>query len=429
MDWGKYIIFLSILSLGLFSACQKTDINATANPTTSAIRIYGDHDGYFLNSFEPTADGGFMFGGYTNTSAGMGQQGFIQKTDKHGNILWKKTYGGKNMDIFAVVHVTSDGGFIAAGTTTSFGNAAIRHDADEDCYLVKMDANGDTLWQRTFGDIYFDRFYDVTETPDHGFVAVGIYNMQSASVTYVVKMDNKGTMEWAKQYYPNAYWTWGDAVTIGPNDDIGIAGYVVKSNNIANLNTNYPSFILLNSSGKPLDYLNSKVNFPEDSTWGPLVISTYYNYAATSNIEKIISRADGYILVVNLIAVGPNSIMVFKVDFKGNIQWQHQYFGKNSFAFMNNISNNIEGGLLISGGTIDPSGLSYTWLLNTDATGLKLWENFIPVSGYNIWAAGAIPVGNNYAVGVNLVSAGASTTTYFGLINIDQNGKIIETNK
>ncbi len=422
---------MSIAPFALFSSCQKTEINTSANPTSSAIRIYGDQDGYFLNSFEPTADGGFMFGGYTNSSAGMAQQGFIQKTDKYGNVIWKKTYGGKSLDIFNVVHVTSDGGFIAAGTTESYGNGAIRGDAHEDCYLVKMNANGDTLWQRTFGGIYDDRFFDVTETPDHGFVAVGIYDNGNDNFTYVVKVDNNGKTLWPpKQLYPNSYQSFGTSVTTGANDDIAIAGYVVKSDTVGDLNTHYPSFILLNNNGGFLDYQNVNNPFPEYKMWGSVINSGYYNYATTSSLEKIISRPDGYILVVNLEAVGPNSIMIFKVDFKGNIQWKQQHFvGKNGSAFMNSISNNAVGGLLISGGTIDPAGISSTWLLNTDANGSKLWENFLPVSEYNIWAAGAIPIGNNFAVGVNLVSAGASTTTYFGLMNIDQNGKIIDANK
>jgi len=120
--------------------------------------------------------------------------------------------------------------------------------------------------------------------------------------------------------------------------------------------------------------------------------------------------------------------MIYKVDARGNVIWSHPYSGL-SGAQLNNISNNENGGILISGGTTNPGGLNYIWLLNTDANGNKIWENSIPVKGFSAFAAGTVSSGNSYAVGVNMISSDEDHAAMFGFLNIDQNGKIIESNK
>jgi hypothetical protein len=426
MGMKKLLFLFAVILVISYQSCTKIEVSPTSNPSTSGIKFYGDHYGNFLTSFEATTDGNYMFGGYSFSSLTMAQQGFIQKCDPKGEIIWKHTYGGKYLDIFNAVHVTSDGGFIAAGETTSIGNGFNDGSAHEDAWLVKTDANGDTLWQKSFGGPYDDRFYDVTETSDHGFVAVGIYNNPGNNDTYVVKVDKDGQIVWLKQEYPNNYWNLGASVTEGPNGDIAIAGYISGYVN----GGSYPSFILLSSKGVNLDYQNVNTPFPLYSMWGSLIYSNFYNYALMSNLEKIISRPDGYIMAINLEESGPNSVMVFKVDLKGNIIWNYPYFGlKGGYNYMNDMKNNSAGGLLISGSTMDATGKNYSWLLNLDANGNKIWENFVPIAGYTAWAAGAIPVGNNFSVGVNLISTDQNHSTFFGLLNTDQNGKIIEKSK
>ncbi len=421
-----------ILLFLIFYGCIKVAESPSAMPTSSAIRFYGSNYGNFLNSFEATADGGFMFGGYTFSSAGQEDQGFIQKTDDGGNVLWYKTYGGPAVDIFASVHTTSDGGYIAAGATNSYGNgsASERNDFFFDAYLLKADANGKLLWQKNFGGILDDRFFDVAETPDHGFIAVGIYNSNTYNCVYIVKTDHNGDSLWTKQVFANStfFFSLGAAVTTATNGNNAVAGYVAKSDASADQSTNYPSFILLSASGQSLDSQNTTSPYPEYKTWGTLPYIYYGNYATSYNPEKIISRTDGYILAINLPSAGPNGIMLFKVDIKGNVIWNHEYFGLSS-AQMNSISNNAAGGLLISGGTTDVSGISNIWLLNTDVNGNKLWENNIPLNGFNAWAAGAVATGNSFAVGVNLISTNKNHEGFFGLLNIDQNGKIVEITK
>jgi len=418
---GKLRFLFAIVFVCQCIGCTRLEVSPVSTPTTSGIKFYGEEVGNILKSFEGTQDGGYVFGGYTNTSAIHPSKGFIQKCDKDGNIEWYKYYGGSFQNQFNVVHATSDGGYIAAGSTNSFGNGIVRQDFYKDAYLVKTDANGDIKWQKPYGNVKDDGFYDVAETPDHGFVAVGILNDPIYNnCTYVVKTDQKLDTLWTRVLYKGFYKSLGTSVAVQPNGNIGIAGYVVKSDFAIDQDTDYSAFILLSADGKDLDYQNAASPYPEYKNWGS-VINVFDFYVRT---EKIIYRPDGFIFAVNLYPA-PFSVMLFKVGFTGNVIWHHPYFGLGG-AFLNDAVNNAEGGLLISGGTTDARGNSYCWLLNTDPNGNKLWETNVSTGINTSVAAGAAPSVNSSGVGVFLITPQAKHANFFGFLNVDQNGKIIE---
>ncbi|MBM3324681.1 MAG: hypothetical protein FJY66_03350, partial [Calditrichaeota bacterium] len=82
----------------------------------------------------------------TTSSFGAGAWDFyLVKTDSHGDTLWTRTYGRTASDAAYCIQQTADGGYIVAGYSES-------EDANgHDCYLVKTDEQGDTLWTRTYG--------------------------------------------------------------------------------------------------------------------------------------------------------------------------------------------------------------------------------------------------------------------------------------
>jgi hypothetical protein len=70
---------------------------------------------------------------------------YLVKTDSAGFVLWSKTFGGIMADRARNLQLTSDGGYILAGWTYTFGIN------NPDIYILKTDANGDTLWTRGLG--------------------------------------------------------------------------------------------------------------------------------------------------------------------------------------------------------------------------------------------------------------------------------------
>jgi len=428
----KFLYFLFAFSLLFCFSCSKLDVSNQATPSTSGIKFYGDQYGEVLRSFEQTQDGGYMFGGYTSTSNyfGGGREGFIQKSDKSGNVVWYKTYGGAGLvNIFDVVHQTSDGGFIAAGSTSSNGYYSSL------AYLVKTDKYGEKIWEKTFlGDTLGAYFFDVKEMPDHGFAAVGFSNANAENPLLVVKTNQSGDSLWTKQYVVKKnYQTLNASLAIGPNGEIAIASMTQPLHqNLRILSIQYPTFTYLSPNG------NLLIPHLIDTIFGSM---PYYYLRSPVNCEKIISRPDGFIFIFASSPQGPNpnmptcsncgislSITIFKIDFNGNVSWHQTYTGMGSGAVINDAKNNPGGGLLISGSTTDAAGINYCWLLNTDESGRLTHENFIPIKDYTSWsdAAGAINNDNSMTIGVNLIPNFANHEGFFGFFTTDLNGKIIE---
>ena len=416
--------FLFIVFIVCFcSSCIKTGVNSSP-ASSSGILFYGNRYGNTLRSFEGTSDGGYLFGGYTSTSTSGGELGFIQKCDRTGKVEWYETYGFLLTNKFNVVHATSDGGYIAAGTSTSILGYA---------YLVKTDRNGVLIWQKTFGGNYGNNFYDVKETPDHGFVAVGLSYAIAENPILIVKTDANGNSLWTRQIIQKNHNSLGTSVAFGPNGEIAVGGYAQNWTN----NIGYPTFTYLSPNGSLI------IPQQTDTVFGPMPWPLNGNtwLYGSSNFEKIIGRPNGFIFIMSSdlqgLANNPPclncgislSVTVFKIDFNGNILWKNSFPGLSNGITFNDAQNNPNGGVLISGGTIDASGTNYCWLLNTDANGRKIGESLIPVKGFSAMAAGAIIKGNNFDVGINLMPLQQNREGYFGFLTSDQNGKIIDNNK
>lgn len=95
------------------------------------------------NSIAQTTDGGFVLGGYTNSYGAGGNDMFIVKLNSSGSQQWSKTVGGTGDEQALSLVKTTDGGFIAAGYTSSFGNGG------KDIFVVKFDATGSTCGNTT----------------------------------------------------------------------------------------------------------------------------------------------------------------------------------------------------------------------------------------------------------------------------------------
>jgi hypothetical protein len=101
-------------------------------------KTYGGINWDFAQSVQQTSDGGYIMAGYTYSFGAGGSDIFLIKTDASGNVQWAKTYGGTNNKRAYSVRQTSDGGYIVAGWTFSFGAG------NGDFFLIKTDANGNT---------------------------------------------------------------------------------------------------------------------------------------------------------------------------------------------------------------------------------------------------------------------------------------------
>jgi len=100
---------------------------------------------------------------------------WVLKLDSAGNILWQNTIGGANADWFKTINETDDGGFIVGGSSMS-GISGDKTDSAWgyfDYWVLKLDSIGNIEWQITIGGTSDDRLYDVQQTSDGGYIACG----------------------------------------------------------------------------------------------------------------------------------------------------------------------------------------------------------------------------------------------------------------
>jgi hypothetical protein len=203
-DWGSYITRTSdggylisgtTRSFGLGSYnlyLVKTDSHG------NKIWEKAVPEGLCGSHIAPTNDGCYVIVGNTGFFGAANIDVYLLKVDTHGRKIWEKALGGSGDDLGNCVSQTSDGGYIIVGQTDSFGSGK------SDVYLVKTDENGNLIWQKTFGGQKVDEGHSVIETKDGGYLIGGITNSFGTGEydydIYLVKTDAKGNKLWEKTF-------------------------------------------------------------------------------------------------------------------------------------------------------------------------------------------------------------------------------------
>ena len=180
--WVRGLI-LALLNVSLVALFTQS-----AYAAVKFAKTYGGSYGDGAYSVQHTSDGGYIVAGGTY-SFGAGWDVFLIKTDAYGNIQWAKTYGGTREDWAYSVQQTSDGGYIVAGETNSFG-------AGWDVFLIKTDAYGNVIWAKTYGGTNYDIASSVQQTSDGGYIVAGYTGSFGAgySDVFLIKTDANGNI-------------------------------------------------------------------------------------------------------------------------------------------------------------------------------------------------------------------------------------------
>jgi hypothetical protein len=169
------------LILGMFTLLLVSSSNAQQRWE----RNYGGASADYGRSVQQTSDGGYIVAGYS-TSFGNSSQVYLIKINAQGDTLWTKTHGGTDYDGGWSVQQTTDEGYIVAGGSYSSGSG-------DQVFLVKTNASGDTLWTRTYGGTSYDWGWSVQQTTDGGYIMTGrTYSFGNSGQVYLIKTDSSG---------------------------------------------------------------------------------------------------------------------------------------------------------------------------------------------------------------------------------------------
>lgn len=147
-------------------------------------KTYGGSDGDVASAIQQTSDGGYIVAGRTNSFGfvGLGRADiWILKLFPNGDVEWQKTYGGSDDDKAHSIQQTMDGGYIMAGKTHSYVTE------EPDFWILKLFPGGEIEWQRTYGGGEWEEARSIHQTNDGGYIVAGGTN--------VLKLSSEGDIE------------------------------------------------------------------------------------------------------------------------------------------------------------------------------------------------------------------------------------------
>lgn len=141
-----------------------------------------------------SGDGGVVVAGGAAVGAG-GFDVWVVKLNSSGSVVWQKAFGGTADDLAFSIQRTADDGFIVAGFTKSFGAG------NEDFWVLKLDASGGLTWQRTYGSTQTDWAFAVTQAADGGYFAAGRTTSFGAGTdVWLLRLNAAGNAVWQRNY-------------------------------------------------------------------------------------------------------------------------------------------------------------------------------------------------------------------------------------
>jgi len=158
-------------------------------------KTYGGNQSDKAYAIAETA-GGCVAVGDTRSKGAGDNDAWVIKVDLNGNVVWDKTVGGEGFDMPTCVTASNYGGFLVGGFTFSFGNG------ERDFWLFKIDDAGNVPWTCTVGRSEFEEAYAILEVAEKEFVMAGWTNSigQGHYDFYVVKVSVEGDSDWLSNY-------------------------------------------------------------------------------------------------------------------------------------------------------------------------------------------------------------------------------------
>jgi gliding motility-associated-like protein len=254
-------------------------------------KTYGGSDEDQSRDVKETSDGGYLIDAFTYSFSGGGADWYIIKIDVSGNVQWTKSVHSIDNDFPYVIRVTSDGGFIIAGTCQP---------GSYDYLIVKFDVSGNVQWNTSYGFSYDEAPRDMVIATDGGYIIGGHLRRINNGSDYdalLVKLDQNGAIQWSKVF--------------GGTSSDDIRGLAVTSDG------NYAATGLTQSygaGGQDAFLVKFDIN-------GNFLFSQTYGKTGNEAGAKIIQTADsGYAITgpTNSSGAGLNDVYFIKTDCNGN---------------------------------------------------------------------------------------------------------------
>ncbi len=347
----------------LFTLLVIFGVQALAQDNSAFITPSGE-PGYGVgHSVHQTSDGGYIITGskYSSEPSLHSQMVWLIKTDPEGNKVWDRIFGGPRNDIGYSVQQTKDGGYIIVGSTESFGAGS------SDAWLIKTDANGKEIWNRTFGGARADWGRSIQLTNDGGYIIAGSkysYNVAHLSqMVWLIKTDAIGNEIWDR-VFGGPHDDWGNSVRL-TND----GGYSITGATKSYGESGKSALWLIKTDANGIEAWDRSFSGPGDTV----------GYSAQQT-------TDGrYIIAGSRAPYGTTTgeIWLIGTDSDGTEIWDRTFGGSEDDAG-ESVQETDDGGYIIIGSRPSSTGGGQdVWLIKTDANGVKTWDRTFDGSGWS----------------------------------------------
>jgi hypothetical protein len=308
------------------------------------------------------------------------------------SIVWQRNFGGTGTEAARDIIQTSDGGYLIVGLTTSNdGDVSGNNGGLADIWVLKLNINGLIQWQKCLGGSSYDAAYSVIEISTGGYMIAGSTGSTDGDITFnpynapiwVIKLDNNGNKLWDKCYGGSNFEV---AYSVRETNDGFIIGGYTQSNNgtVSGNHGLYDGWILKIDSLGFVQWQKCYGGSDEDRFYS-LEKTFDGGYIAAGFSNSI----DGNVSSNN----GSWDFWIVKVANNGSIQWEKSY-GGSSDDRANAIKQTADGGYIVVGETSSNDGdvignhpgqfgISWDfWILKLDSLGGLEWQKCLGGSGY-----------------------------------------------
>jgi len=335
-------------------------------------------------SVEETADEGYIISGYTRSyGTASGRNLWLFKTDKAGNLIWNKTFGGNSDDEGAAAKQTLDGGFITAGHTSSFGSGA------KDVFVVRTDSSGNEIWSRVFGGTSDEEAYGLEVLPDGGYMIACATSSATAGSRdgWLIRLTSAGNILWDKKF--------------GGLSTDGFRGIQ---------RTTDGGFILTGwTASDGAGILGNAWLVKTDSAGNILFNKNFGGSDADRGLGVQQTSDGGYILAgyTTSTGAGLDDMYVIKTDASGNQTWI-KTFGGTGRDYGNAVKQTADGAYLIAGYTLSyGAGGDDLWLVKIDTSGTLLWQKTFGGTASDVAYSMDLTTDGGYVIAGHTLSSGA----------------------
>lgn len=376
-----------------------------AQPSRDWDKTIGSQNWDELHVVLPMDDGGFLLGGNITAAGGEVSQPvfglndfWVVRTDADGNVIWDKVFGGSGNDRLWSILPLSEGGYLVGGTSDSdvSGNKTTPNRGEEDFWLLKISADGEKIWERTYGGAQEDQLFIVRQFQDGNFLlggwsASGISGEKTADSlgiydVWALKINDLGEILWQRTLGGDRLDNLYDAT---PTPDGGML--------LGCASASGQTLTKTSKSKGWADFWIVKIDADGNAVW-----DNSFGGNDVEQLEQILPLRDGNYLLVGASMsqlsgdrttqnFGGFDFWAVKISPEGQKIWD-KAFGGNKFDGAFKVVETLSGNLLLVGASDSPvSGTKKTpnlggydyWLVKADKNGNQVWEKTYGGNNYD----------------------------------------------